>query len=49
MAIPERAPQELVYTPALLLIGLVMALRWRRKDWHQPGMPHRREASGAVA
>ena len=49
VANPERAPQELVYIPALLLIGLVMALQWRRKDWDQPGLPRRREASGAPA
>ncbi len=37
----QRPPQELVYLPALLLIGIVVALQWRRRNWDQPGMPKR--------
>lgn len=44
VANPNRAPQELVYIPALLLIGLVVLLQWRRKDWDQPGQPKMKPA-----
>lgn len=39
---PDRLPQELVYIPALLLIGAVAALQWGRREWDQPGMSRRR-------
>jgi len=37
----ERPPQELLYLPAFLLIAIVVALQWRRREWDQPGMPRR--------
>lgn len=42
---PDRPPQELIFIPALLLIGAVIALQWRRREWDQPGMSKRREAT----
>ena len=42
VADPNRPPQELIYIPALLLIGLVAALQWRRRDWDQPGQDRKR-------
>lgn len=38
---PESPANELTYIPALLLIGAVFALQWRRRSWDQPGMPKR--------
>lgn len=38
---PNSPANELTYIPALLLIGLVAALQWRRRNWDQPGMPKR--------
>jgi hypothetical protein len=37
----QRPPQELLYLPAFLLIGIIAALQWRRRSWDQPGMPKR--------
>ncbi|WMT91006.1 TRAP transporter permease [Pelagibacterium sp. H642] len=39
---PNSPANELTYIPALLLIGIVGALQWRRRDWDQPGMPKHR-------
>jgi len=36
---PTSPANELIYLPALLLIGFVGALQWRRREWDQPGMP----------
>ena len=36
---PASPANELIYLPALLLIGFVGALQWRRREWDQPGMP----------
>jgi TRAP transporter 4TM/12TM fusion protein len=36
---PASPANELTYLPALLLIGFVGALQWRRRDWDQPGKP----------
>lgn len=36
---PSSPANELVYIPALLLIGFVGLLQWRRRSWDQPGMP----------
>ena len=35
---PASPANELTYLPALLLIGFVGALQWRRREWDQPGM-----------
>ena len=35
----DRMTAEWMYIPALLLIGLIGLLQWRRRDWDQPGMP----------
>ncbi|RJL10004.1 C4-dicarboxylate ABC transporter [Paracoccus siganidrum] len=35
----DRMTAEWMYVPALLLIGLIGLLQWRRRDWDQPGMP----------
>jgi TRAP transporter 4TM/12TM fusion protein len=40
---PTSPANELAYIPALLLIGFVGLLQWRRREWDQPGMPRRRE------
>ncbi|HHW75869.1 MAG TPA: DUF3394 domain-containing protein [Xanthomonadaceae bacterium] len=42
VANPDRPAEELVYIPALALIGLVIALQWRRREWDQPGLPKTR-------
>ncbi|MET3926702.1 TRAP transporter fused permease subunit [Devosia sp. 2618] len=41
---PDRAPEELVFIPALLLIFGVAFLQWRRREWDQPGLPKIRPA-----
>lgn len=46
---PDRPAQELIFIPALLLIGAVIALQWRRKEWDQPGMPKKAGLSKASA
>lgn len=45
VANPNRPAKELIYIPALLLIGLVIALQWRRREWDQPGLPKTRPQS----
>ena len=44
----ERMTQEWMYVPALVLIGLIAALQWRRRDWDQPGLPTARERRKAA-
>lgn len=39
---PDRPARELIFIPALLIVGLVAALQWRRREWDQPGMPKQR-------
>ncbi len=39
---PDRPPQELIYIPALVLIGAVAGLQWRRREWDQPGQDKKR-------
>ncbi|OAM78034.1 TRAP transporter permease [Devosia elaeis] len=46
---PNRPPQELIFIPALLLIGAVAGLQWRRRAWDQPGMPRKREATSPAS
>jgi len=41
VADPNSPANELIYIPALVLIGLVAGLQWRRRRWDQPGMPKR--------
>lgn len=44
VANPDRPAKELIYIPALLLIGAVAALQWRRREWDQPGRDKKRPA-----
>ena len=44
----DRLTKEWIYVPALVLIGLIAALQWRRRDWDQPGLPTARERRKAA-
>ena len=41
---PNAWAAEWTYVPALILIGLIGMVQWRRRDWDQPGMPRKRPA-----
>jgi TRAP transporter 4TM/12TM fusion protein len=40
----DRAPKEIMFIPALVLLGLVVLLQWRRRRAHTPANPSKENA-----